>query len=147
MPDGTCYNALNEHLALARWLNVNGIDIDHAIRFESSKQYYDFDFCSLYNYNFSKNSDNNQFIEITPNQAIVITDLYKALQQGWAFLKPLSSSIKKSNGFGIGFKDFTPELGRKNLDMIAQYSKGYFDDYEYLKELKSNKLINSSIVR
>lgn len=147
MPDGTCYNALNDHLTCARWLNLNNIDIDHAIRFESSKQFYDFDFCSLHNYNFSTKSDNNEFIEITPEQAIIITDLYKALQQGWAFLKPLSSSITKSNGFGFGYKDFKSGLGQKNLSLIAEHSKGYFDDYDYLKELKSKKHIESTIPR
>ena len=147
MPDGTCYNALDDHLTCARWLNMNGIDINNAIRFESSKQFYDFNFCSLYNYNFSYKSDSNQFIEITTEQAIVITDLYKALQQGWAFLKPISSSIEQSNGFGFGYKDFTPGLGPKNLSQLAEYSKGYLDDYEYLKELKSKKHIEIPIPR
>ena len=136
MPDGTCFNALNDHATCAKWLNMNGIDIDQAIRFEASQQFYNFDFCSLNNFGFSEKSDTNEFIKITPEQAIVITDLYKGLSLGWKFMHPLEKSLEKATGFGFSKKDYKFGFGEQNLSTIAEYSKGYFDKYEYLKQRK-----------
>ena len=137
LTDGTCYNALNDHATLARWLNMNGIDIDNAIRFEASRQFNNFDFCSLNNFGFSEKSNDNEFIQITPAQAIAITDLYKALSSGWRFIKPFDKCLEKTTGFGFGIKDYRSGLGERNLSIISEYAKGYFDDYDYLRYLKT----------
>jgi hypothetical protein len=144
MPDGTCYNAQNDHLTCARWLNVNGIDIDRAIRFETSKEYYDFNFGSLYNYDFSENSDKNQFLEITEEQAQILGDIYKSLCFAWKYLKPLEKCLINCQGFGISQKDYIPELCAKNLSQIDNTTKGFFDSYDYMKNLKQKIQSNPS---
>lgn len=136
LPDGTCYNAQNDHATCAKWLNVNGIDIDHAIRFETSKQFYDFNFGSLYNYGFSENSDKNELIQITDVQAQIIGDLYKSLYSKWKYLKNLENCIVNCRGFGFSYKDFNPDFCKRNLSKIEYETKGFFDGYEYMKYLR-----------
>ena len=55
--DGTSYFAPNGHDNLAFWLNLNNIDLTSAIRFESSKSIYDFNFGSLYNAKFAETEE------------------------------------------------------------------------------------------
>ena len=136
LPDGTCYNALNDHMTCAKWLNVNGIDIDKAIRFETSKEFYDFTFCSLYNFDFSEKSDSNQFIELTNAQAMILMDIYKSLSCTWKFLTPLENCLRRCTGFGFSPNDYNPELCKKNLYSLSDYAQGFFDDYSYMKMLR-----------
>lgn len=136
MPDGTCYNAQNDHLNCARWLNVNGIDISKAIRFETSKEFYDFNFGSLYNYDFSEKSTEDEYLEITTEQATVIADIYKSLCYHWKYLKPLEKCLLNCKGFGFCPKDYIPELCAKNLSRIENETKGFFNTYHYMRDLK-----------
>ena len=135
-PDGTCYNAQNDHQTCAKWLNVNGIDIDQTIRFETSKQFYDFNFCSLYNYGFSENSNDDEIINITDEQAIVLTDIYKTMCNAWKYLKPLEETLHNCKGFGFSVKDYIPEIGEKNLRTIDEYAGDFFSVRKYIRYLK-----------
>ena len=122
--------------AVIFYKNVNGIDIDHAIRFETSKQFYDFNFGSLYNYGFSENSDKNELIEMTDSQAQIIGDLYKSLYSKWKYLKNLEQCMINCRGLGFSYKDYDPEYCRRNLSKIENETKDFFDSADYMKYLR-----------
>ena len=138
LPDGTCYQTPDDHETLAYWLNVNGVNLKNAIRFEATQSLYDFSFTSLHNYKFSNNSDDDELIEMTHEQAEIIGTLYGSLLQCWKYMKPLSGEIKNSSGFGFGKTEKFEEGGisSKNLNRLALYTKDFFDKGEYIRELK-----------
>lgn len=147
LPDGTCYQTPYDHETLACWLNVNGISIKNAIRYESTQKYYDFSFTSLYNYRFCKDSDSDELIEMTHEQAEVLGTLYASLLECWKFMKPLSDEIKNSSGFGIGKTEKFEEGGisSKNLNRLSLYIGDYFNKGEYLRELKLKNNVHNPL--
>ena len=137
--DGKMYYAPNDHLNLAYWLNLNGVDLHNAIRLESTKHVGDYSFTSLYNYKFSEDSDNDELIAINKAQASNLGAVYNALLSGWAYMRPLDEGLKRSTGFGVGKIEVgrytTPteeELIKHNITMFDRYMGG-FDKNEYMK--------------
>jgi len=135
LPDGTSYFSPRDHETLARWLNVNGINIDKSVRYESKKSLYDFSISSLHNKILSKSSNSDKLIEITREQVDVLSKMYGTLLSGWTWMKPLDSQLKLSDGFGIGKKEVWNETSDKNIKRIHNYMDEYFNLGEYKREM------------
>ena len=123
--DGTMYFTPNTHEGLACWLNINIISLKDAIRIETSKQSNQsyFEFNSLYNHNYSTESNGDKLIEISDEQAVAIGELHRTLNLLWPNLSPINHSIDFSYGFGLGKKDKMladqdPQITAKNLNTL-----------------------------
>ena len=146
LPSGKIYYAANDHLTLAQWLNINNVDLHHAIRFESTKCLGDFSFTSLHNYKFSTGSDTDELMPITYDQAEGLGYIYSAIKHGWVFLKPLHYELKKTTGFGFGKTEQFEDGGTaiKNLQKIHDYLPD-FDLGEYIRELRMSNNVHQNL--
>jgi len=140
MPDGTSYFSPINHEELAQWLNVNGIIIDKAVRFESNKKLGDFVISSLHNKHLSKTSNNDELIEVTNPQADMLSKLYGTLLKGWVWMQPLDSQLRATNGLGIGKKENWDQAGLsgKNIKRLHNHMSDYFSLKEYISEMNSS---------
>jgi len=134
LPNGTCYFAPIDHQSLAYWLNINGIDINNAIRFEVSKDVNDFRFSTLYNCEYSIDSNDNEMLIITDKQAEVLGGLYQTVRAKWRNIYPYERSLHMLNGFGFSNYDYDKDFAKTNLEKLGKYSNGLFDDYDYFKK-------------
>ena len=121
---------------MAYWLNVNGIELKNAIRFESSESIKDFNFSSLFNDKLAENNDENELITITHPQAEMLGIFYETLEHGWHYMRPLAQQLKLSRGFGIGKTEkFVIEgASGKNIRTLDLYLGDHFNKGEYVRE-------------
>ena len=146
LPNGTTYFTPDDHRTLAFWLNVNGVDLDKAIRVESSKRLGEFNFTSLFNYKFSKNSDENELIKITSPQAEMLGLVYSSLTSGWLYMKPFVENLRMTTGFGFGKKEkFDPQgLSAENLRKLSTYLGDFFTTSERTEYIREMNLSNDA---
>jgi len=120
--DGKAHYAIgNEHGNLARWLVINGIPLDGAIRFEAEQSTGRFDVNSLYHFYFSADSNDNKLVQLTNEQAETIAALYTSLRTMWSRLNDISLSLRSSQGLGVGINEVDADSRKEHRD-IALYN-------------------------
>lgn len=134
LPDGTCYYAPKDHMALATWLNLNAIDIKGSLRLEVSDLNDTIDLSSLGNSMFSVSSDEDKLIEITDEQARVFASIFDAVKLTRKNNVSLEDCLFRSAGFGFSSFDYDEKYAVKNLRKIW-WEFDDFDKNNYLKEL------------
>ena len=138
LPNGETFFAPIDHETLAYWLNINGVNLHNAIRFESSQSIRDFNFSSLFNDKFAESDTEKETIQISSKQAEILGVLYESLEHGWHFMRPLHDQFKHSSGFGIGKTEkFDNEgISGKNLRTLDLYMGKHFNKCEYIREAR-----------
>ena len=147
LPNGSTFFAPIDHETLAYWLNANGVNLHHAIRFESSESIRDFNFSSLFNDKLAENDDEQELITISKPQAEMLNTLYETLDYGWHYMQPLDKQLKLSRGFGIGkTEQFDAEgISGKNIRTLDLYLGNHFNKCEYVREAKLNNDAHSPL--
>ena len=147
-PDGKSYFSPSGHSELGLWLNVCGIDMSGFVRFESDDKYGNFRFSSLYQRYLSKYTNNERYIQLTKEQAIMLDRLYGTLSNEWKLEPMTESSAWFSDGFAfdkMAYNNLTEQtatdpslldLMNKNIQTLDRYCE-YFDKNIYINNLKS----------
>ena len=138
--DGVTYLAPNTHIVLAGWLNVNGVDMHNAIRLEASKNRFNtstFSFTSLFNYSFSKSSNEDRYMIVSGGQADILGRTYDALSSDWSNMQPMEEAMKYTTGFGVGLKDLDEEYMSANLATFNRNMES-FDKGKYIADIRRN---------
>ena len=138
LPTGKTYYAVNDdHASLAYWLNINGIDFKNSLHFEVTKSSGAFLITSLYQFVFSRSSNEDKLIELTFSQCDVLNALYDAIFNMWRRTKPVTYTIRASQGLGIGMNDVDrdsrigSETPARNLRRLHNCMSDYFDSAMY----------------
>lgn len=109
--DGKGYYAVgDDHASLAFWLNMNGVDLHNAIHFEGTKNTGEFLITSLYQFAFSKGSNGDRLVKLTYKQCETLNLLYDGIVNMWNKVRPITSTLRASQGFGFGMNDDDKEL-------------------------------------
>lgn len=119
LPDGKCYYAPKDHMSLATWLNMNGVDIKGALRLEINDAHNGIDLSTLGNSKFSKASNEDYLVKITNEQVESLALIINAVKLTRKKDVTIEDCLYNSWGLGCSQFDFDEQIGTENVKRIS----------------------------
>lgn len=97
--DGEVYFSATCHKDLCGWLTAQNKDLKGAMRIFILPKHHMFTMTSMWNYDYTQNSNKDLHALITPIQAEIFCKLYRECGRRWSTINPIEKVVQHSNFF------------------------------------------------
>ena len=144
LKDGTCLLSKSNHDNLIKFLCVNGINLNDAIRLEQEEASKELSIDSLkqfrYMLHFDSEYDFEKSVEISPEQIETITQMYKVIKS-YKKLSSIEDTLIMSSGFGIREGNGT---GDANIRAFKKALNGDLDSRYISQTVREHNLFGTA---